>query len=77
MPRFRVMATPCLKALSEGAVIRTPCAPPPVSFFTAAAGSPDSALIIRLGAYLAWRAFSLPLFDMSIAQTSSPIALAY
>ena len=38
VPRLRVMPTPCLKAPSEGAVISTPCAPPPVPFFTAVAG---------------------------------------
>ena len=47
VPRLRVMPMPCLNAPSEGAVIRTPCAPPPVSFFTAAAGSPALALITR------------------------------
>ena len=35
MPRLRVMPTPCLKAPREGAVIRTPCAPPLVPFLTA------------------------------------------
>ena len=47
MPRLRVMPTPCLKATSEGAVIRTPWAPPLVAFFTASAGSPFLALTTK------------------------------
>jgi len=47
VPRFRVIPMPCLNAMSEGAVIRTLWAPPPVAFLTAAAGSPILALITK------------------------------
>ncbi len=47
VPRLRVIATPCLKAISDGAVMRTPCAPPPVFAFRITAGSDVFALITR------------------------------
>ena len=47
VPRLRVMPTPCLKAIREGAVIKTPWAPPPVSFFTAARVSGLALMTVR------------------------------
>ena len=46
VPHLRVLPTPCLNAGNEGAVMSTPCEPPPVAFFAAAAGSPFFVLII-------------------------------
>jgi hypothetical protein len=67
VPRLRVMPTPCLKAPSDGAVIRTPCAPPLVPFLTASAGSPCLALTTKSApTFLA--SASLP-SSMSTAQT--------
>ena len=50
VPRLRVIPTPCLKAPSEGAVIKTPCAPPLVPVFTAAMGSPALGIDDKIGA---------------------------
>ena len=38
VPGLRVIAMPCLNAVSDGAVISTPCAPPLVAFFNVSAG---------------------------------------
>ena len=47
VPRFRIMPITCLNAISDGAVIRTPWAPPLVPFFTAGPGSSCLALTVR------------------------------
>ncbi|MNT29824.1 hypothetical protein D3C72_1655850 [compost metagenome] len=75
VPRLRVIATPCWKASSDGAVISTPWAPPPVASRKAATGSPWRALMVT-SAPRARACSSLP-SSMSTAATRRPMASAY
>jgi len=72
---LRVMPMPCLNAPSDGAVIRTPCAPPLVPFLTASSGSPCLALTTKSAPILVASA-NLP-SSISTAQTRRPITFAY